>query len=84
MRVTDEKLATELKLAPGKFYIYSKPSVLLDESRSLVMNENSNAHISFIQAIEGACRNELTINDRQAELAQGLLVSASVAEAQFD
>jgi hypothetical protein len=76
--VTDEKLATQLKLAPGKFYIYSKPSILLDESRSLVMN-GSNPNMEFIQAVEGACRNELTINDRQAELAQGLLVSASVA-----
>jgi hypothetical protein len=37
LRVEDEELAGQLKLQAGKIYMYSKPSVLLDESRNLVM-----------------------------------------------
>jgi hypothetical protein len=65
LRVESDELATKLRLSPGKFYLYYKPSVLLDESRNLVMSD-INFNIETIQALEGSCRNELTVNSFQA------------------
>jgi len=63
LRVTDSELALQLKLEPGKVYMYSKPSILLEESRSIVQIGN-NANLEFIQAVEGSCRSELTVNQK--------------------
>lgn len=52
LRIEDKALAESLKLEETKVYMYYKPSMLIDQSRSF-FKKNAIANTSFIQAIEG-------------------------------
>jgi hypothetical protein len=57
LELRDKELATKLKMEPGKFYGYYKPSYVNGYAQFIERDLNLN----FLQAFEGVCREELTL-----------------------
>jgi len=56
--VVDNEVGKELRMEPGKFYVYYKPSFINGFEQYMEKDINFN----FLQAYEGVCRDEFTLN----------------------
>lgn len=77
-------MAKFIKMQPGKFYCYYRPSYVngfpaSDPSGSPMQNKEA------LQVLEGICRDELTINDQAlAGLNPALLITEKMTNTVFD
>ena len=83
LEVRDLGMARFIKMEPGKFYCYYKPSYAngfpTDPSGNPMQNKEA------LQILEGICRDELTVNpDALARLNPKLLITEQVTNAVFD
>jgi len=63
MVVKEKELGSILRMEPGKFYVYYKPSFVNGFEQYLEKDINFN----FLQAFEGVCRDEFTLNSGYIE-----------------
>ncbi len=56
--VADPEVGRELRMEPGKFYVYYKPSFINGFEQYMEKDIN----FDFLQAFEGVCRDEFTLN----------------------
>jgi hypothetical protein len=61
LRVKDAKLAKAMRLTAGNFYCYYKPSFINGYEAPL----NQDMNFSYLQALDGICRDEITVNPDQ-------------------
>ncbi len=79
----DQDLAKFIKMEPGKFYCYYKPTFVngfpSDPSGSPMQNKEA------LQVLEGLCRNTLTVKtEGMSRLHPELLISEQVTNSVFD
>jgi hypothetical protein len=56
--VADPEVGRELRMESGKFYVYYKPSFINGFEQYMEKDIN----FDFLQAFEGVCRDEFTLN----------------------
>ena len=61
--MTDPQVGKELRMEPGKFYVYYKPSFINGFEQYMEKDIN----FDFLQAFEGVCRDEFTLNPAYME-----------------
>lgn len=61
--VADPEIGKELRMEPGKFYVYYKPSFINGFEQYMEKDINFN----FLQAFEGVCRDDFTLNPTYVE-----------------
>lgn len=79
LEVKDPELAKTLRMEPGRFYCYHKPSYINGFERYVDYDVN----LEYIQAVEGACRAELAVNPQTIEEYRGKLITESLTNTSF-
>ena len=83
LEVRDPELAKFVKMEPGKFYCYYKPTFVNGFASDPQGNPMQNKEA--LQVLEGICRDELTIRaDKMARLNANLLVTEQLTNTVFD